>query len=213
VSDRAEPGAVGSPDPNPVRRRARRRRELEIIAWWVVVLVLSVVLVAGGPWFLIIPIGAFGALVAANTVALARRRGPEEQALTPGRLARAAADQDPVVVAATWSPRRRAPERQRHDGHLSWSGHRLAFSADTPSPARGKAAVAPIGLVLLDAAITELRLGPPPTLLRPQVVLIEGSTTHVLDLCPGWDIASIGVGILLADEWYRQLSDLGVTTS
>jgi hypothetical protein len=196
-----------------VRRRARRRRRIEVVTWWVVVLVLTVVLVAGGPWFLIIPIGAFGALVAANTVALARGRGPEEQALTPGRLVRAAADDDPVVVAATWSPRRRAPERQRHDGHLSWSGHRLVFSADAPSPQRGKVPVAPIGLVLLDATPAELRLGPPPSLLRPQVVLFEGTTTHVLDLCPGWDIASIGVGILLADEWYRQLSDLGVTTT
>lgn len=178
-----------------------------------VVVVLLGLLIAGGPWFLIIPIGAFGALVAANTVALVRGRGPEEQALTPGRLARAAADHDPVSVAATWSPRRRAPERQRYEGHLTWTGHRLVFVVDGTPPARGKAPPAStVGLVLLDATTSEVRLGPPPTLLRPQVVVVEGTTTHVLELCPGWDIASIGVGVLLAAEWHRQLGDLGVTT-
>ena len=201
-------------DPNPVRRRARLRRRIEIVGWWVVVTVLLSALLTGGPWFLIIPIGAFGALVAANTVALVRGRGPEEHALTPGRLARTAADHDPFAVPATWSPRRRAPERQRHDGLLGWTGHRLVFTADgIPSAPGTTSAEVTVGMVLLDASTGELRLGPPPSLLRPQIVLHQGTATHILDLCPGWDIASVGVGVLLATEWYHQLADLGVTTS
>lgn len=185
---------------------------MEIGFWWVVVVVLVVVLLGGGPWFLIIPIGAFGALVSANTVALVRGRSPEEQALTPGRLTRATGHDDAFSVAATWAPRRRAPERQRHDGRLTWNGHRLTFVAEGTPSQRGKGP-APLtaGHVLLDAAPWELRLGPRPTLLRPQVVVVEGTTVHVLDLCPGWDIASIGVGVVLADEWYRQLGEVGVS--
>lgn len=175
---------------------------------------LLVLLLGGGPWFLIIPLGAFGALVAANTVALVRGRGPEELALTPGRLARAEYDDDPVSVPATWAPRRRARDRDHHDGHLTWTGHRLTFVVDAMPTRRGKAPpTLASGLVLLDAAAWELHLGPPPTLLRPHLVVIEGTTTHVLDLSPGWDIASIGVGVLVAGEWYRQLVDVGVKPS
>ena len=210
-----EPAEPSAPDPNPVRTRGRRLRRLELALGWLVVVVLVVGLVAGGPWFLFVLALASGALVAANTVAALQRRGPEEQALTPGRLARAVADHDPVAVPASWAPRRRAPERERHEGTLGYGGGRLRFTVTSVPSGRGGRSSAPelAGVHLLDAEPWELRLGPAPTLWRPQLVVIQGSTTHVLDLSPGWDLASIGVGVHVAGEWHRQLAEIGVRPS
>ncbi len=160
------------------------------------------------------PLGALGALVVANTFALARGHGPEEKALTPGRLLRAADDDDPVVIEATWAPQRRARDRQRHDGLLSWAAGRLSFTAYPVDDRTGRSRhVIPPGTALLDAEPHELHLGPPPSLWRPQLVLHQGHATHVIDLSPAWDIASIGVGVLVAGEWYRQLVEVGIRPS
>ena len=181
---------------------------------WAIVTVLVMALWTGGPWFLIIPLGGLGALVVANTVAAVRGRGPEEQALTPGRLLRAVPDDDPVVVEATWAPRRRAPDAQRHEGLLTWRAGRLSFTAHAAGDRTGRPrGVLPAGTALLDAGPHELELGPPPTLWRPQLVLHQGDATHVIDLSPAWDMASIGVGVLVAGEWYRQLLEVGIRPS
>jgi hypothetical protein len=210
-----EPTPPPSPDPNPVRTKGRRLRRLELASGWSVVVVLVVGLVAGGPWFLFVPALAFGALVAANTVAAVQRRGPEEQALTPGRLARAVVDHDPVVVPATWAPRRRARERERREGTLGYSEGRLRFTVAALPSGRSARSTAPdlAGVHLLDAEPWELCLGPAPTLWHPQLVVVQGSTTHVLDLSPGWDLAAVGVGVHVAGEWHRQLGEIGVRTS
>ncbi|MCU0311749.1 MAG: hypothetical protein MUE36_12510 [Acidimicrobiales bacterium] len=201
---------TANPEPGELRARGRRRREVELAIGWVVVVALAVGLGAGGPWFLVIPLGAIGALAGANTVALAQRRGPEETTLSPGRLLRAGPDHDPVAVDATWAPERRARERRRQVGRLTWAAGRLSFVADaTPSGADRRGPP----MVLLDAEPHELRLGPAPTLWRPELVLLQGDTTHVLDLVPGWDIAEVGVGVLVAGEWYRQLREVGVRPS
>lgn len=200
---------MAAPDPNPVRRRARARRRAELVAGWAAVVVLVVVLLLGGPWFLIVLLLALGAAVAANTVAAVKGRVPEETALTPGRLARATADRDPVSVTASWAPRRGAADRQRRDGRLTWSDGRLSFTVSGEAPRRG----APdqlAGVTLFDAEPWELRLGPAPTLLHPQLVLEQGDTTHVVELTAGWDIATVGVGVLVAGEWHRQLVEVGV---
>ena len=201
-------------DPERLRRRARARRRNELLAGWALVTVVAIALWTGGPWFLIVPLGALGALVTANTVASARGRCPEEQALTPGRLLRATADADPVAVEATWAPRRRARDAQRHTGLLTWGRGRLCFTAHAIADRTGREQGAlPPGTALLDAEPHELRLGPPPSLWRPQLVLHHGGTTHVIDLSPAWDMASIGVGVLIAGEWYRQLLEVGVRPS
>lgn len=210
MSDPSDPDLS---DPNPARSRGRRRRRLQLIAWWLVVGALLAALLGGGPWYLIIPLGVLGALVVANTAALVNHRGPEEQALSPGRLARATIAHDAVSVTATWAPRPRARDRQRHEGRLTWAGGRLTFTAQPTSTRREGAPRELVGLGLLDADPTELRLGSRPTLWHPDLVVVQGETTHVLDLRPGWDIASIGVGVLVADEWYRQLVEMGVTPS
>ncbi|MCD9624430.1 hypothetical protein [Rhabdothermincola salaria] len=207
-------GPAPHADPNPLRSRARRRRRVELLAGWVVLVVLVVALVAGGPWLLVIPGLAVAALVLANTVAAATGRGPEEQALTPGRLSRAAPDRDPVAVPATWAPRRHAPDRHRHEGQLRWGDGRLRFTVERAAAGRRTTAASPLsGMCLLDAEPWELRLGPAPTLWRPQLVLHHGADTHVLDLCPGWDLAGVGVGVLLAAEWHHQLEGVGVDTA
>jgi len=204
-------GATPHADPNPVRSRARRRRGVALAVGWALLVALVVALLVGGPWFLVIPALAVGALVLANTVAAATGRGPEEQALPPGRLSRAGPDRDPVSVPATWSPRRHAADRDRHDGHLSWGDGRLRFVVEEAPSGRRSTTVGPLaGVCILDAEPWELRLGPTPTRWRPQLVLHVGGDTHRLDLCPGWDLAGGGVGVLLAVEWHRQLAEVGV---
>ena len=205
-------GAAPHADPNPVRSRARRRRRIELLAGWVVLALVVVGLLAGGPWFLVVPALVVGALVLSNTVAAATGRCPEERALTPGRLARAGPDHDPVAVPVTWRPRRRAPDRQRHEAQLGWGDGRVRITVEGPATARRSSASPLAGTRILDAEPWELGLGPPPTLWRPHLVLHHGSDTHVVDLCPGWDLAHVGVGVLLATEWHRQLTAVGVGT-
>lgn len=198
-------------DPNPVRTRARARRRVELIGAWVLVGLLTAALLTAGPWVLVVPLGFFVVVVAVNTLALAQRRGPEERALTPGRLARAGPDDDPVSVPAEWAPRRHAPERRRHQGRLGFDGTRVSFVVDHGPTGRQAGTGSPLaGLAVLDAEPWELRLGPPPTLWRPQLVLYRDDTVHLLDLVPGWDLAGVGVGVLVAGAWYDQLREIGV---
>jgi hypothetical protein len=201
---------VPAPD-RQVRRRARRWRAVQLVGWAVLDAALAGWLVAGGPWFSSLAVVLLTVEVAANAVVLVRHRGPEDLALSPGRLRQAVDHHDTVLVPATWSPARRSGERRRQDGQLGWVAGRLTFTVSGPSGgARARPGSPDLqGVVLLDAEPWELRLAPEPTWARPPLVVHHGSTVHVLELAPAWDL-TVGVGAMVAAEWWRQLREVGV---
>jgi len=89
MADPNGPGGLSDPAArppvNPVRQKARFRRMAVLLAWWALALIGLLLLTAGGPWWLILPVGVIGVLVVTNTIVIIRHTGPEESALTPGR--------------------------------------------------------------------------------------------------------------------------------
>ena len=121
-------GASGRPPVNPVRQKARFRRMAVLLAWWALVLIGLLLLTAGGPWWLILPVGVIGVLVVTNTIVIIRHTGPEEYALEPGRLAEADTDRDDAVaVWATRAPRHGGRDKDRRTGTLGYAGGRLTL--------------------------------------------------------------------------------------
>jgi len=181
------------------------------VGWAALDLVFVVWALSGGPWYLFVPIGVLTVEVVANGVVLLRHRGPEDLALWPGRLRQASAERDTVSVPATWSPARRAGERRRQEGQLAWVAGRLTFTVAGPVGGTGdRGGRADLrGMVLLDAEPWELRLGPTPTWRRPQLVVHDATTAHLFDLSPVWDL-TVGVGALVAAEWWHQLHEVGL---
>jgi len=207
----AEPPSA--PAVNPVRQKARFRRMAVLFAWWGAVLIGLFVLTAGGPWWLILPVGVVGAIVIANTVVIVRHTGPEEAALAPGRLALADADPDEsVAVWASRSPRHNRGEHGRRAGTLAYVGGRLSFTVDPVTGRRAGGDDPLADVTILDAAPRQLELGPRPNALRPALVVSDAGTRHVLDLSPPFDLGAGAVGAVVAGAWWDQLAELGART-
>lgn len=195
---------------NPVRQKARFRRMAVLLGWWAVVLIGLLLLTAGGPWWLILPVGVVGVLVVANTVVIVRHTGPEEAALEPGRLALADSDRDEsVAVWASRSPRHGTGERGRRPGTLAYGGGRLTFTVD-PLTGRRAGGDDPLAdVTILDAPAPRLELGPRPNALRPALVVTHEGTRHVIDLSPAFDLGAGAVGAVVARAWWEQLVEVG----
>ncbi len=188
-----------------------------LLVWWAVALVGLLLLVAGGPWILVLPVGVVGVLVVANTVVLVRHTGPEEDALEAGALRRADADRDGVAVPARRGARRWGSDRQQRAGTLAYQGGRLSFTVEprTSAPAGGESVGDdPLaGMTVLDAAPRELVLGARPSWRRPALVVSHDGTVHVLDLSPPSDLGAGAVGAVVAGAWWDQLHELGAPTA
>lgn len=204
-----------APAVNPVRQKAHFRRMAVLLGWWALVLIGLLLLTAGGPWWLIVPVGVVGVLVVANTVVIVRHTGPEETALEPGRLALADTDRDEsVAVWASRAPRHGTGERGRRPGTLAYAGGRLRFTTDSFTGRRADADD-PLAddhladVTVLDASPRELELGPRPNALRPALVVTHDGTRHVLDLSPSFDLGAGTVGAVVARAWWEQLAELG----
>lgn len=199
-----------APAVNPVRQKARFRRMAVLLGWWALVLIGLLLLTAGGPWWLILPVGVVGVLVVANTVVIVRHTGPEENALEPGRLALADADRDEsVAVWASRAPRHGTGERGRRPGTLSYVGGRLSFTVDPPTGRRADADDPLADVTILDAPPRQLQLGSRPNPLRPALVVTHDGTRHVFDLSPAFDLGAGAVGAVVARAWWDQLVELG----
>lgn len=197
-----------TPDPNPTRAKARARRNISLVIWWGVALILLFVLSTGAPWVLVLPLIVIGALVATNTIQVVRGEGAEQYAIEPGRLVQASAEDDPVAVPVTRAPDRR--EKGRRRGTLHFAGGRLSFTFG-PSPRR-RGVNRDDGLegaTVFDVWPSDIRLGPRPTTFRPQLVMIENGTTHVIEFTMPEDLAAGMLGKVVASEWYDQLVALG----
>ena len=202
-------GRTGARPPvNPVRQKARFRRMAVLLAWWALVLIGLLLLTAGGPWWLILPVGVIGVLVVTNTIVIIRHTGPEEYALEPGRLAEADADRDDAVaVWATRSPRHGGRDRARRSGTLAYAGRRLTFTTD---PATDAGADDPLAdVTVLDAPVRQLELGPAPTRCGRRWSSAHQGTRHVLTLSPPFDLGAGAVGAVVAGAWWTQLAELG----
>jgi hypothetical protein len=202
-----------APPVNPTRQKARFRRMAVLLGWWAIVLVGLLLLTAGGPWWLILPVGVVGVLVVANTIVIVRHTGPEETALEPGRLALADTDRDEsVAVWAARSPRQGSRERQRRPGTLAYTGGRLSFTFDPLTGKKGDGDDPLADVTVLDATPRELELGRRPNALRPALVVTHDGTRHVLDLSPPFDLGAGAVGAVVARAWWEQLAELGART-
>jgi hypothetical protein len=181
-----------------------------LLLWWAVVLICLLLLTAGGPWFLFLPVAVVGVLVVTNTLIIVRRTGPEENALEPGRLARADADRDDgVAVWAMRSPRRRATDRARRTGTLAYVGGRLRFTVDSGHGAPGTDDDPLADVTVLDAPSRQLELGPRPHWLRPALAVTHDGTHHLFDLSPPFDLGAGAVGAVVSAAWWDQLVDRG----
>jgi len=197
-----------TPDPNPTRARARSRRNISLVAWWGIALLLLFALSIGGPWILVLPLIVIGALVATNTIQVVRGDGAEQHALAPGRLAQATTDDDPVAVPVTRAPDRR--EKGRRRGVLHFARGHLSFTFGvTPRSRSAKRDDDLVGTMIFDAAPYEITLGPRPSMMRPQLLLVIDGTNHVIEFTMPEDLAAGMLGKVVAGEWYDQLLELG----
>lgn len=201
-----------TPDPNPTRAKARARRNINLVVWWGVALLLLFALSIGGPWILILPLIVIGALVATNTIQVVRGDGAEHYALAPGRLAQANTDDDPVAVPVTRAPDRR--EKGRRRGVLHFARGHLSFTFGANPKSRSSKRDDDLeGTTVFDAAPYEIALGPRPSVMRPQLLLVIDGTNHVIEFTMPEDLAAGMLGKVVAGEWYDQLRELGATTS
>lgn len=212
-------------DPNPTRVRARSRRQLVLALWWGSTLVGLFLLSAGAPWILILPVAVAGTLVVANTITMLRRNGPEHDALAPGALA--AVDRsrhEGIHVRATRAPSRRAPGRAQRVGTLTYERGTLRFALDPGAPAGGMRAARPrtqpdslhpdsVHEVIMEGPVTAIRLGPRPTVRRPQLELELDGTTHLLEFTAPGDLATGLVGSVVSAAWYDELRERGARES
>jgi len=197
-----------TPDPNPTRARARSRRNISLVVWWGIALLLLFALSIGGPWILVLPLIVIGALVATNTIQVVRGDGAEQHALAPGRLAQATTDDDPVAVPVTRAPDRR--EKGRRRGVLHFARGHLSFTfGATPRSRSAKRDDDLVGTMIFDAAPYEITLGPRPSMMRPQLLLVIDGTNHVIEFTMPEDLAAGMLGKVVAGEWYDQLLELG----
>ena len=197
-----------TPDPNPTRARARSRRNISLVAWWGIALLLLFALSIGGPWILVLPLIVIGALVATNTIQVVRGDGAEQHALAPGRLAQATTDDDPVAVPVTRAPDRREKGRRRGVLHFA-RGHLSFIFGATPRSRSAKRDDDLVGTMIFDAAPYEITLGPRPSMMRPQLLLVIDGTNHVIEFTMPEDLAAGMLGKVVAGEWYDQLLELG----
>ena len=201
--------APGRMSTNPVQSRARMRRNLNLVGWWGTTLLLVFWLSAGGPVIVLIPLGVIGVLVVTNTMAVVRHSGPEDHAIGPDRLAD---DADPVSVPAIRSGHRRARDRDRQRGHLTWSHRRLRFEiAGALTDRRGTPDDA-LPQFAFDVGARDMVLGPRPTVWAPQLVLTCDSGEHHIDFCSPGDLAAGPIGAIVARSWWDQLHALGART-
>ena len=199
-----------TPDPNRTRARARARRNINLVVWWGIALLLLFALAIGAPWVLILPLLVIGALVVTNTIQVVRGDGAEHYAIEPGRLARAAAEDDPVAVPATRAPDRR--ERGRKRGTLHFAKGRLSFTFGPEPRSRSKRPVDELeGTTIFDARPEEIALGPRPTMMRPQLTMHIDTSDHVVEFTMPEDLAAGMLGAVIAGEWHDQLVELGAT--
>jgi hypothetical protein len=200
------------PDPNTVRSKARARRGMILALWWGVVLLGLFAVSSGGPPLLIVPVILIGIIVASNTIVVIRGTGPEQQALAPGRLARADTDDDPVTVSATRAPRRNAADRTRRSGDLHYAGHRLRFTFHEGRQSRADAA-RPFDpsdeVTVFDVAPHQIHLGTRPSTTRPGLNLTIEGTLHVIEFSPPMDLGAGIVGAIVSAAWYDQLLERG----
>lgn len=201
-----------TPDPNPTRAKARARRNINLVVWWGVALVLLFLLSTGAPWVLLLPLIVIGALVVTNTMQVVKGDGAEQHALAPGRLVQATAENDPVAIVVTRAPDRR--EKGRRRGTLHFAGGRLSFTfGQNPRSRTTKGDDGLEGTTVFDVWPSDITLGPRPTTMRPQLVLSENATTHVIEFTMPEDLAAGMVGKVVACEWYDQLVQLGASVS
>ena len=206
-------GAGASTSPvNPVQSKARARRGMILAFWWGIVLLGLFAVSSGGPVVLILPVILIGIIVASNTIIVIRGTGPEQQALAPGRLARADADDDPVAVTASRAPRRNGSERSRRAGVLHYERRRLRFTyyENLQSRSTASGSIDPAEEVtVFDTSPREIELGPRPTPMRPALNLTIDGSLHVVEFSPPMDLAAGVVGAIVSAEWYDQLIELG----
>ena len=201
-----------TPDPNPVRSKARARRGMVLALWWGVVLLGLFAISSGGPPLLIVPVILIAIIVASNTLVVIRGTGPEQQALAPGRLARADEQDDPITVSATRAPRRHAGDRTRRSGELHYGRRRLRFTFEEHRQTRADA-TRPFDpsdeVTVFDVAPHQLRLGARPTMSRPGLTFTIADTLHVIEFSPPMDLGAGIVGAIVSAAWYDQLLERG----
>lgn len=197
-----------TPDPNPTRAKARARRNLTLVVWWGVALLLLFLLSTGAPWVLVIPLLVIGALVITNTIQVVRGEGAEKYAIEPGRLSQSTLDSDPIAVPVTRAPDRR--EKGRRRGTLHFAGGRLSFVFSPDPQSRYKRVKDDLeGTTAFDAWPSDISLGPRPSTMRPQLVLLVDGTTHVIEFTMPEDLAAGMLGKVVAGAWFTQLVELG----
>ena len=210
-------GAGASAGPvNPVQSKARARRGMILAFWWGIVLMGLFAASSGGPVALIVPVILIGIIVASNTIIVIRGTGPEQQALAPGRLARADAEQDPVAVTASRAPRRNGSERSRRAGVLHYERRRLRFTyyENLQSRTSASGAIDPAEeITVFDASPRDIELGPRPTAMRPSLNLMIDGSLHVVEFSPPMDLGAGVVGAVVSAAWYDQLIELGARVS
>ena len=180
--------------------------------WWGIVLLGLFAVSSGGPPVLLIPVILIGIIVASNTIIVIRGTGPEQQALAPGRLARADAEDDPVAVTASRAPRRNGSDRTRRAGVLHYQRHRLRFTYYETLQSRTTASgsIDPAEeITVFDATPGAIDLGPRPTALRPALDLRIEGTVHIIEFSPQMDLGAGVVGAIVSAAWYDQLLELG----
>lgn len=199
---------------NPVQSKARARRGMLLAFWWGIVLLGLFAVSSGGPPVLVVPIILIGIIVASNTIIVIRGTGPEQQALAPGRLARADTDDDPVAVTASRAPKRNGSDRTRRAGVLHYQRRRLRFTYYENLQKRTSAS-GPIDpaeeITVFDASPRDIRLGPRPTALRPALALTIDGSLHVIEFSPAMDLGAGVIGAIVAGAWFDQLLELGAT--
>ena len=141
-----------------------------------------------------------------------RGTGPEQQALAPGRLARADAEDDPIAVTASRAPRRNGSDRSRRAGILHYQRHRLRFTyyETLQSRATASGSIDPADeITVFDAMPRDIELGSRPTALRPALDLRIDGSLHVIEFSPAMDLGAGVVGAIVSGAWYDQLLELG----
>lgn len=184
--------------------------------WWGIVLLGLFAISSGGPPVLILPVLLIGIIVASNTIVVIRGTGPEQQALAPGRLARADEENDPISVSASRTPRRNAADRSRRSGELIYERRRLRFVFNERRQSRTTAAL-PIDpadeITVFDVAPSQISLGPRPTMTRPALTFAVDGTDHVIEFSPPMDLGAGVVGAIVAAAWYDQLVERGARSA
>lgn len=197
---------------NPVQSKARARRGMILAFWWGIVLLGLFAVSSGGPPVLVVPVILIGIIVASNTIIVIRGTGPEQQALAPGRLARADAEEDPVAVTASRAPKRNGSDRTRRAGVLHYERRRLRFTYYETLQKRTSAS-GPIDptdeITVFDTSPRDIELGPRPTALRPALTLTIDGSLHVIEFSPPMDLGAGVVGAIVAGAWFDQLLELG----